>query len=103
MAKIILNPMIKQIRGKMGNIVFRVSPTGKQTMIKLADMSRVKWSKAQKEHRQRFKKAVAYARAAMADPRVSKIYEKRAAKENRRPFRMAVSDYLKGIDLLSKE
>jgi hypothetical protein len=53
-------------------------------------------------HRQRFKKAIAYARAAMADPTVSKIYERRAAKQNRRPFRMAVSDYLKGNDLLSK-
>jgi hypothetical protein len=54
--------MIKQIRGKMGNVVFRVSPTGKQTIMKLPDMSRAKWSKAQKEHRQRFKQAVAYAR-----------------------------------------
>lgn len=65
MAKIILNPMIKQIRGKMGNVVFRVSPTGKQTLMKLPDMSRVKWSKAQKEHRRRFKKAVAYAKASL--------------------------------------
>ena len=103
MAKIILNPMIKQIRGKMGNVVFRVSPTGEQTIMKLPDMSRVKWSKAQKAHRQRFKKAIAYARAAMSDPKVSKLYEKRAAKENRRPFRVAVSDYLKGNDLLSKK
>jgi predicted DNA-binding ribbon-helix-helix protein len=59
--------------------------------------------KAQKEHRQRFKEAVAYARADMAEPKVSNIYEKRAAKENRRSFRVAVSDYLKGNDLLSKK
>ena len=103
MAKIVLNPLIKEIRGKMGDVVFRVSSTGKQTIMKLPDMSRVNWSKAQKEHRQRFKKAIAYAKAAMADPKVSKIYEKRAAKENRRPFRVAVSDYLKGNDLLSKK
>jgi hypothetical protein len=103
MAKITLSPMIKQIRGKMGDVVFRVSPTGKQTIIKLADMSNVKWSKAQKAHRQRFKQAVAYAKAAMAEPKVRKVYEKMAAKQHKRPFDMAVSDYFKGNNLLSKK
>ena len=65
-------------------------------------MSKVKWSKAQKANRKRFKQAIAYARAAMADPKVSKIYEKRGAKENRSPFRIAVSDHFKGKDLLSR-
>jgi hypothetical protein len=103
MAKVTLNPLIKQISGKMGDVVFRVSPTGKQTIMKLPDMSGVKWSKAQKEHRQRFKKAVTYSRGAMAEPKVRKVYEKRAATQNKRPFRMAISDYLKGNDLLSKK
>lgn len=102
MAKIILNPMIKELRGKMGDVVYRVSPSGKQTVMKAPDMSKVKWSKAQKDNRKRFKQAIAYARAAMADPKVSKIYEKRAAKQNKRPFHLAVSDYFKGKDLLSK-
>jgi hypothetical protein len=66
MAKVTLNLAIKQIRGKMGDVVFRVSPTGELTITKLPDMSRVKWSKAQKAHRQRYKKAIAYAKAAMA-------------------------------------
>jgi hypothetical protein len=30
-------------------------------------------------------------------------YEKRAAKENRQPYRVAVSDYYKGKDLLAKK
>ena len=58
MAKIVLNPLIKEIRGKMGDVVFRVSSTGKQTIMKLPDMSGVKWSTAQEAHRQRFKQAV---------------------------------------------
>jgi hypothetical protein len=33
------------------------------------DISRVKWSKAQKERRERFGEAVCYAKTAMADPR----------------------------------
>ena len=66
-------------------------------------MSQVKWSEAQKEHRRRFKQAVAYAHAALADPQVRLVYERMAAekKNNRRPFDMAVSDYFQGNDLLS--
>jgi hypothetical protein len=59
MAKVTLNPLIRQISGRMGDLVFRVGPTGEQTIMKLPDMSGVKWSKAQEQHRQRFKQAVA--------------------------------------------
>ena len=48
-------------------------------------------------------KANDYAHAAMADPKVRAMYEKRAAKENRQAYRVAVSDYYKGKNLLSKE
>jgi len=103
MAKITLQPGLARIRGKLGNLVFRLSHSGEVTVTKAPDMSRVKWSKAQKEHRQRFKQAVAYARAAMARPDVRKIYENMAATNHKRPFDLAVSDYFKGNDLLSKQ
>jgi hypothetical protein len=64
-------------------------------------MSAVEWSPAQQAHRQRFKAAIAYAKAAMADPHVSAIYTKLAAAQNKRAFQIAVSDYFKGNDLLS--
>ena len=76
MAKITLNPMIETASGKLGNIVFRRSHTGELTIIKRADMSKVKWSQAQREQRTRFKAAVAYAKAALADPTVRAAYEK---------------------------
>lgn len=101
MAKITLHPMIEKAQGKMGNAVFRRAHTGEMTLIKLADMSRVKWSEAQSAHRQRFKEAVAYAKAAMADPQVRASYEKLAAQQHKRPFDLAVSDYFKGRNLLS--
>ena len=85
----------------MGNAVFRRSHTGEMTLIKLADMSHVKWSEAQTAHRQRFKKAVAYAKAAMAVPEVRAAYEKLAAENHKRPYDLAVSDYFKGRNLLS--
>ena len=100
MAKITLNPMIQSAQGKMGNTVFRRSHTGEMTLIKLADMSNVKWSDAQQAHRQRFKQAVAYAKAAMAEPKARAVYEKSAAKQHKRPFDLAVSDYFKGRNLL---
>jgi hypothetical protein len=102
MAKVILNPVVRQIRGKLGGMVFRLSHNGKLIVTRTPDMSRVKWSKAQKEHRQRFKQAVAYAKAAMANPQVRTVYEKMVAKNHKRPFDTAISDYFKGNNLLSK-
>src|SRR4026208_608426 len=110
MSKIILNPAIEQASGKIGNMVFRRAHTGEMTLIKAADMSHVKWSKAQKANRKRFKQAVAYAKAAMAapkparaEPNVRARYEKEAASKNKRPHDLAVSDYFKGRNLLSVE
>ena len=102
MAKIILNPIVERAQGKMGNIVFRRSHTGEMSITKLPDMSHVKWSQAQKDHRQRFKQAVAYAKAAMAEPTVRAVYAETAAQRNKRPFDLAVSDYFKGNDLFSQ-
>ena len=100
MAKVTLNPIITEMHGRTGNMVFRRSRTGDIYVIKRADMSKVKWSKAQQAHRQRFKAANAYARRAMADPAVRAKYEKIAHKQNRNPFFVAVSDYLKSNTLL---
>jgi hypothetical protein len=104
MAKIKFNPLIRGMSGKMGGMIFRTSRTGEITVSKSPDLSGVKWSKAQKAHRKRFKEAVAYARAAMADPQIRLIYERMAAekKNNKRPFDMAVSDYFKGNNLISR-
>jgi len=100
MAKVKLNSMLKEVHGRVGDIVFRQSHTGEMSITKLPDMSNVEWSEGQKAHRQRFKQAVAYAKAAMAEPKVRRKYEKEAAKKNKRPFDLAVSDYFKGRNLL---
>jgi hypothetical protein len=101
MAKVTLNPILDDIRGKIGDYVLRRAPSGKLILSKAPDMSRVKWSKTQKENRQRFKEATAYAKAAMAEPEVRARYEKRATEEGKRPYNLALSDYLKGRNLLS--
>jgi hypothetical protein len=101
MAKVVLNSLIKEAHGKFGDYVLRRSHTGETILSKIPDMSNVKWSEAQEAHRQRFKEAVAYAKAAMAVPEVRAIYEKIAAEQHKRPYDMAVSDYFKGRNLLS--
>jgi hypothetical protein len=67
-------------------------------------MSRVKWSSPQKAHRERFRQAVLYAKAAMKNLEVRSVYEQMAAekKNNKRPFDMAVSDYFAGNNLFQK-
>ena len=103
MAKVTLHPTIRRFQGKLGNMVFRLTPSGTISAGKLPDMSRVKWSKAQKAHRQRFREAILYARKAMADPRVRADYEKAGKKAGRQPFRVAVSDFFAGKNLLKTQ
>jgi hypothetical protein len=100
MAKVTLPTWITGIKGRLGDVVFRVSLSGETFITRSPDMSAVTWSPAQQDHRQCFKAAIAYAKAAMADPDVRAVYEKWAAEGNGRPFQVAVSDYFKGNDLL---
>lgn len=102
MAKVKLNPALQQIRGRLAGFVYRIR-YGEQTISKPPDMSRVKWSAAQVEHRQRFKLAVAYARRAMSDEEVRMQYTAEAAAKGKRPFDLAVSDYFKGRNLLMEK
>jgi hypothetical protein len=102
MVKAILNPGLKRLSGKMGDWTYRWQ-NGKQTIMKTPDMSNVKWSEAQKAERGRFAQAIAYAKRAMADSKVRAHYEKLGKKAGRQPFRVAVSDFYAGRDLLEKE
>jgi hypothetical protein len=99
MVKVRLHPPVKSMSGRMGIYTYRVM-NGKQTLMKTPDMSKVKWTEAQKASRERFADAIHYAKQAMADPKVRAQYEKAAKKANRQPFRVAVSDFLAGKNLL---
>ncbi len=96
MTKVKLQPGIQSLWGRMGDWVFRRSHTGETHLSLVPDMSRVQWSPAQQEHRQRFRKAVAAAKIALADPEVRARYEAAAKQAGKRPFDMAVSDQYHG-------
>ena len=102
MPKVRFKPGIEEIQGVLYDVVFKRSPQGKQIVTKRPDMSGVEWSEAQANQRRRFREANAYARAAMADPDARALYESMAAGTKRQPYRLALSDYFKGKDRLSK-
>jgi len=103
MPKVRLNPLIEEIHGTMYGVVFKLSSKGNMIVTKRPDMSKVKWSKAQEEQRRRFKEAVAYARAALADPKLRARYERKAKRQGKRAWDAAVSDYFQREDLLVKK
>jgi hypothetical protein len=101
MVKVRLHAPVKSMSGKTGFYTYRWTH-GKQTLMKTPDMSRVKWTRAQMANRERFRQAISYAKRAMADPTIRAHYETIADKDNRQAFRVAVSDFLAGNDLLKK-
>ena len=102
MPKVRFKEMVVEIQGTMYDVVFKKSSRGNTIVTKKPDMSNVEWSPAQQDNWKRMDHANDYAHAAMADPEVRLIYEERAAKENRVAYRLAVSDYYKGKNLLSE-
>ena len=94
MAKAKLNPILVELHGKMGDVVFRRTRNGGVSLIRKADMSKVQWSPAQVANRQRFREAVAHARQLLADPQVRATYEETAAKQGKRAMEVAISEYL---------
>ena len=102
MPKVRLKQPIVEIQGTLYEVVFKRSPQGNIIVTQSPDMSNVEWSPAQKAHRQRFKEAAAYAKAALAAPQVRIKYERKAKKQNKSAWGLAVSDYFKGKDLLTK-
>ena len=103
MAEIEFEFPVKGIRGKIfEGMIIKRSPQGKLVVSKRPDMTRVRWSKAQKANRQRFKLAVAYAKAALADPKIRAKYEKMAKKQKKRPWDIALSEGLEKNQMAKK-
>jgi hypothetical protein len=105
MTRVRLKNAIHEIGGTLYEVEIRPSHHEEGTVRKRSHRSHPydgEASEAQKEHRQRFREAIAYAKVALAEPAVRLNYEKRTAEERRTPFRVAFSDYMYGKDLLSR-
>jgi hypothetical protein len=102
MPKVKLIPLVEEIHGTLDGWVFKKSPQGKMIITKKPDMSKVKWSKAQKDHRKRMAKAVDSVQAALTDPKVRAKYDRKAKRQGKRTWDLAMTDWFKGKDLYAK-
>ena len=102
MARVKLNPIIEQVRGKVGDLVFR-SYNGETVLSRQPDLSGVAATAPQLAQRARFRDAAFYGRMVMANPADRAFYEAIAARRAQPVFSVTVEDFLKppvvdGID-----
>jgi hypothetical protein len=93
MAKVKLNPIVEQVRGQVGQLVFRQS-YGKQVVGRKADQSDHEPTAGQVEVRERFRQAAVYGRMALADTTTRKLYEDAAGKKGQPVFSLVMADFL---------
>ncbi len=90
MSKVVNNPALEGIRGKMGDLVYRLMPNGETWVSKDYDFSKRKFSRTQKSHQSRFQQAAAYAKNAA---KVHPIYAQLARGTVKSPYNWALSDW----------
>jgi hypothetical protein len=92
MAKVKLNPIIEQVRGQVGDLVFR--RRGDEVVIgRKPDTEGREWSEAQLAHRERFRQAALYGKIVMADAEAKAIYEEVARATGQPVFSLTVADF----------
>lgn len=92
MAKITKNGLLHGMSGTLNGIVFKTYSYGTITS-KVPDMSNVVPSEEQKDKRERFKKAVAYAKEVLADP-IKKAETAYRTPPGKLVYHQAIREYL---------
>jgi hypothetical protein len=92
MAKQTGNVVTHGLSGKVGDLLLFRQVGGKTVVSKMPQPSKTE-SEKQKAQRKRFQRAIFYAKQTLADPDTKEIYEA-GTKKGRRPFRVAVADFL---------
>jgi hypothetical protein len=96
----------RAIRGRLGDRVYKTYGD-KVIVTRVPCFDGYVPTAAQRERRKKLRAATAYAQAVYADPAAKAIYVTAAKQLGRQPFRLAVSDFLRGrprvkLDLASK-
>jgi hypothetical protein len=86
------NVLVKNFHGKVGNIILRVFGN-KMVMSALPNTRNRKWSEAQLECQDRFRKATKFGHKVLGDAELNLIY-KNKAKENQSSWNASISDFL---------
>lgn len=94
MTRLKVNPIIEQMSGKMGDLVFK--RYGDDVIIARApDMSQRQFTPGQLAAQERFRKAAQYGKLALAQPETRARYEAAADESGSPLFALAVADYFK--------
>lgn len=92
MAKVKLNPVLEQIRGQVGDLVFK--HYGDEMVVgRKPDRSGIVPTEGQLEHQDRFRQAVLYGRLVMADPQKKALYEKASKASGKPLFSLTIADF----------
>ena len=94
MAKLVLNSVLQQLRGSIDNLVVRRTSHG-AVLSRRPDMSRVKWSSAQKKQRRLMQEAAQHYRTVMEDPKQAARYRSLAARKKIPVSSLVMGEYLK--------
>jgi hypothetical protein len=106
MTKIRLKYAIPELGGALYEVKLNVHrqeemTETKRSRKKRSDQPKRKATEAQAAQQQRFKLAMEYARAAMADPTLHAFYTEMAMRQGKSAFALARNDYFEGKDLRS--
>ena len=92
MAKVKLNPVLEQMRGQIGDLVFK-HYNGDVVVGRKPDRSGVQPTDAQLQHQERFRQAVLYGQLVMADPDKKALYAKAAKTSGKPLFSLTIADF----------
>jgi hypothetical protein len=93
MAKATLNPILEQLRGQVGDLVFK-QYGDKIVVTKKPDLSKHKPTAAQRAQRERFRQATLYGKGMLADPAVRAVYDEAAKARGKPVLSLMVADFL---------
>ena len=92
MAKVKLNLVLEQVRGQVGDLVFKRYGEG-VVISRKPDMAGREPTEAQLAARERFRQAALYGKMVMADPETRTLYEKAAKAKGKPVFSLTVADF----------
>ncbi|MBI5302902.1 MAG: hypothetical protein HY868_12260 [Chloroflexi bacterium] len=92
MAKTKLNPILEQVRGQVGDLVFK-RYNGETVLTRKPDMEGREATEAQLAAREKFRQATLYGKMVMADPDTKTLYEEEAQDRGVPVFSLTVADF----------
>lgn len=92
MARVKLNPIIEQVRGAVGDLVFK--RYGDDVVLsRKPDLEGTEPTEAQLAQRERFREAALYGKMVMADPETRALYDDAAKAKGKPVFSLTVADF----------